>query len=323
MKVLVTGASSAFGQLVSAELRAADFGVCGWDRKSRGEEGDASRGWTGDLRGVALDDLFRTEAPNAVVHLALQSPFVGQQVAKRQRYNVTTTRALLDAVARYRVEALVFVAPSLYYGAASDLPLIRLEMDPPLGVATFPEAADIIASDLLACAALTGVPSTRTCVLRLCDVLVNGGDGLLAQLWRGPRVPTVLGFDPLVQFLDARDVATAIRLALEQALKGIYNVSSARPITLTHAIANIGRTNVPIPEAIFRISARGLFHAEFPAGALSLLKYPILLDDTAFRNRTGFLPRFDESACLEDYRKAVDEAGSAPGANQRARDDHS
>jgi UDP-glucose 4-epimerase len=289
--------------------------VIGWDRKTHAQAHEREVGqpriWIGELRSSLLDDLFRSEAPDVVVHLGLWLPFSGQ-VTRRQRYNVTLTHALLDAVGRYRVRSLVFGSHALYYGALPELPLIRLEADPPLGVAAFPEASDVVTADLLACQALWSLPSARVCVLRCCEALAGNADGLLARLWRGPRVPTVLGYDPLVQFLDARDVAFAISLAVLQQLSGVYNVGSARPMPMSQVMSALGRTHVPIPEAVFRISARGFGLAELPGGALSLLKYPLLVDDAAFRNRTGFRPCHDEAATLENYRLSLDQREAPP-----------
>lgn len=304
MKVLITGVSGSLGRLVTCDLLRAGHDVCGIDRRSWDDCPHGVRVYNTDLRGVGIHDRFRSERPDVVVHLAASSPFVPAGAA-RQRGNLVLTRALLDAVAQHGVSQLVFASRHLYYGAAADLPLVRREDDPPHGVQTFPEAADLIASDLMVSTALWRMPRMRTLVLRFCHPLGASGRGILAQLLQGTRVPTILGFDPLVQFLHSDDVARAICMGIELGLFGVYNVGGNRPLALSRIASALGRSTVSIPESLYRISVGRFGFPEIPAGSLSLLKYPIVVDDSAFRSRTGFVPRYDEMQTLEQYRAAT------------------
>lgn len=301
MKVLVAGCRGMTGRLLARALRDAGYDVCGMDRQEPlGVEPDV-RVLKVDFRSTALADVFRAETPDVLVHLGLDAP-LGLAGAERQRIHLAGTRALLDAVARYSVSTCVFVGQHLYYGAAADLPLYHRETDPPYGVETFPETADLIASDLMAASALWSVPQCRIAVLRFCHVLGTGTAGFLTQLTRGAKVPTVLGFDPLIQFLHPADIALAIHLAIAQGINGIYNVGAARPMPMSQLILGLGRSNVPIPEALYRVSVGRFGLPEIPASAIALLKYPIVVDDAAFRSRTGFMPKYDERATLEQCR---------------------
>jgi UDP-glucose 4-epimerase len=306
MKVLITGIEGRLGRLLVLELLAAGHSVCGLARRGDGGDIDGVRVYHGDLRGTLILDVLRVEQPSVVVHLATISPFSNTSAA-RQRVNLLGTQALLSAVARYGVGGLVFVSRHLYYGAAADLPTYHREEDPPHGVETYPEAADLFAADLLATTALWSIARTRSVILRFCFSLGPSARGVLGQLLLGPRIPTVLGFDPLVQFLSASDVVQAIRLAIEQGLVGVYNVGSNRPLPLSQMISQLGRHNVAIPEALFRISAGRFGFPDIPSGALSLLKYPIVVDDARFRSRTGFVPEHDEQQTLEQF-KAISQA---------------
>jgi hypothetical protein len=41
-----------------------------------------------------------------------------------------------------------------------------------------------------------------------------------------------------------------------------------------------------------------------PTGAVAHIKYPIVISDRAFRQATGFVPRYEEYATLEAFRTA-------------------
>ena len=79
-----------------------------------------------------------------------------------------------------------------------------------MGLASFPELADLVAADLYAGSALWRYPSFATSVLRMVYTLGPTGHGTLATFLRGTRVPTLLGFDPLFHFMHEQDVVNAL-----------------------------------------------------------------------------------------------------------------
>ena len=240
------------------------------------------------------------ERPDTVVHLGTVSPF-GKRGKSRVHVNLQGTRALLEAVLKFGVERFLFVSSHAYYGAGPELPLCRREDDPPYAVETFPELSDFVAAELMTAATLAAQASTKFTILRLCHPLGPSGRGVLARLLRGHRVPTVLGFDPVVQFMHEQDLIGALRITLEQAVSGIYNVGGEHPMPLSALIQKTGRVITPLPEALFRLSLGPFGLSEIPTGALSQFKYPIVVDDGPFRSRTGFQPEFDEDAVLAQF----------------------
>ena len=66
---------------------------------------------------------------------------------------------------------------------------------------------------------------------------------------RLPAIPTLLGFDPMVQVIHHDDVVTAIELALTPGVRGIFNVAGPEPVPLSRLIELTGRPAMPIPHA--------------------------------------------------------------------------
>src|SRR4029077_15733872 len=89
-----------------------------------------------------------------------------------------------------------------------------------------------------------------TTVLRVCYTLGPTGHGTLANFLRGKRVPTVLGFDPLFQFLHDDDVVQAIVRTLAKRPRGVFNVAGPQPLPLSRVIREAGRSSVPLPEFV-------------------------------------------------------------------------
>src|SRR5439155_1481245 len=116
------------------------------------------------------------------------------------RINLVGTRAVFEYAAQYGVKSVVFVGRHTFYGTAAVAPLYHVEDEPPLEVVSFPELADLVASDLFAGSALWRHPKIDTAVLRVVYTLGRSHHGTLASFLARPRVPTVLGFDPLFHF---------------------------------------------------------------------------------------------------------------------------
>jgi len=301
MKVLVTGVAGKVGQIVAGQLLAANHQVVGIDRRAWPGAPAGLEMHEADIRKRAAEDVFRTRRPDAVVHMATVTHLTAQS-EDRYRINLGGTKAVFDFCARYGVKQAVFVGRHTYYGAAPDSPLYHTEDEPPMALETFPELADLVAADLFAGSALWRFPDITTVVLRICYTLGPTHHGTLASFLRGPRVPTILGFDPLFQFIHERDSARAILTALDAKPRGVFNVAGPPPMALSGLIRGTGRQALPVPEPLLRGVLGRFGLPRLPRGALSHIKYPIVIDDSAFRKLTGFTHQADEHTTLREFR---------------------
>ncbi len=304
MKVLITGISGKIGRLVTERFVDEGHTVLGIDRRPWPDAPDGVEIFTEDIRKRPAEDVFRTRQPDALVHMATVS-HVTTGPEERYRINLRGTRTIFEHAHEYGVDQAIFVGRHTVYGAAPDAPLYYTEDEPPLAVSTFPELADLVAADLFAGSALWRYPEMNTCVLRVCYTLGPSRRGTLANFLAGPRVPTVLGFDPLYQFIHERDAARAICRALDSNLRGVFNVAGPQPVPLSNLIEVTGRTNVPLPAPVFERVLGKFGFPELPEGATPHVKYPVVVDDTPFREATGFTPQFDEIRTMEAFRWAA------------------
>jgi UDP-glucose 4-epimerase len=303
MKVLIPGISSKLGRLVAERLVEHGHEVIGIDRRPWSNAPQGVEVHEVDIRKRAAEDVFRKVRPEAVIHMATVTHLL-VQTEDRYRINLGGTRAVFEHCRDHGVAHAIFVGRHTYYGATPDAPLYHAEYEPPMEVASFPELSDLVAADLYASTALWRFPELTTTVLRLCYTLGPTGHGTLATFLRGPTVPTILGFDPLFQFMHEFDVVSAICLALEKRIRGVYNVAGPQPMPLSVIIKEAGRTHIPLPEFILR-SALGRFGLpKLPPGALGHIKYPIVIDGAAFKASTGFRHEVDEVRALHEFRDA-------------------
>jgi UDP-glucose 4-epimerase len=256
-----------------------------------------------DIRKRAAEDVFRKRRPNVVVHMATVAHFAAER-EERYRINLGGTRAVFEHCRAYGVEHAIFVGRHTYYGAGPESPLYHTEDEPPLALSTFPELADLVAADLYAATALWRYPEMTTSVLRMCYTLGPTGHGTLASFLRGARVPTVLGFDPLFQFMHERDVVRAIFLTLEKRLRGVFNVAGPPPVPLSMIVHETGRKVVPLPEFLFTAMLGRFGLPGLAPGAVSHIKYPVVIDARAFQAATGFSHEIDEARAMREFRQA-------------------
>jgi UDP-glucose 4-epimerase len=301
VKVLITGIAGKVARMVAERLLASGHDVLGIDRRAWEGAPAAIEQLQVDIRKRAAEDLFRKHRPDGVIHMATVTHLT-ERSEDRYRINLQGTRAVFDHAAAHGTKAVVFVGRHTFYGASPEAPLYHREDDPPMALSSFAELADLVAADLYAGSELWRKPQLRTAVLRLCYTLGPARTGTLATFFAGPRVPTVMGFDPLYQFLHERDAAHAICLSLEKQLHGVYNVAGPPPVPLSLLIKLTGRQQIPVPEALFRWSLGRFGLPRLPPGAVEHLKYPIVIDPAAFKKATGFAHEYDEDRTISEFR---------------------
>lgn len=303
MRVLIPGIASGLGRKLALRLFEAGHEVIGIDARIWPDAPRAIELHRADIRKRAAEEIFRKRRPEAVVHLATVGSLVVRD-EERTNINLGGTRAVFDHCRTWGVRHVVFVGRHTYYGAGPDAPLYHREDEPPGGVQSFPELSDLVAADLYAATALWRMPELATTILRVCYTLGPTGHGTLAKYLRGRRVPTLLGFDPLYQFMHEDDTVDAILLALEKRPRGVFNVAGPQPVPLSKLVRETGRTVVPLPEFLFN---RVLGKAGLPRlapGATLHVQYPVVVDDGAFREATGFQHQWDEIETMKAFASA-------------------
>ncbi len=301
MKILITGIAGALGRQVAQELVHEGHELMGIDRRPWPDAPKGVQILRGDIRKRPAEDLFRTQKPDVVIHMATVSHF-STPFEERARINLYGTRRIFEHCHRYGVKHALFVGRHTVYGAAPDTPLYHTEDDPPMGGATFPELADLVGADLYAASSMWRHPQMKAAVLRVVYVLGPSRQGTLAQFLKGSRVPMVMGYDPLFQFMHEQDAAAAICAAVKARLHGVFNVAGPAPVPLSLLCQVTGRRPLALPGPVLgRVLGRmGL--PKLPKGAISHLKFPVVVDDKAFRKATGFEATFDETRTMEAFR---------------------
>ncbi|HEX7667326.1 MAG TPA: SDR family oxidoreductase [Polyangiaceae bacterium] len=313
MKILIPGIAGAIGRLLAVRLKEAGHEVAGIDARPWKDAPPGIEVHPFDIRKRAAEDVFRKMRPDAVVHMATVTSLVVRG-EERYRINLGGTRAVFEHCRAYGVQHCIFVGRHTFYGASADSPLFHTEDEAPMALSSFPELSDLVAADLYASTALWRFPTLTTTVLRFCYSLGPSRHGTLASFLRGEVVPTLLGFDPLFQFMHENDMVSAIMLALETRIRGVYNVVGPQPLPLSVIIKKTGRRVLPLPEFVFAFALGRAGLPKLPPGALGHIKYPVVVDGSAFAEQTHFRYAHTEVETLREFRDL------APPQHRKARD---
>ncbi len=288
--VLITGVAGSLGRLLARRLRS-EWRVCGVDRRPwPGRPTDLAL-HDADLRKRAFEDVLRSEAPEAVVHLSLTSR--GPATGRQHDHNISATQKLLARCAQHGVARVVVLSSAAAYGAAPENPFGMTEEHPLAASRAYPEIRGLVERDSLACAAMWKYPELSIAVLRPVHVLGEFSKGPVAKLFRRRRVPTPMGFDPPMQFLHERDLVDAIAVALSHKLAGVYNVVGPGQVPLHTAVHACGREVWPMPDFLVRPIFRRLSPwGGWPPGVIDYFKYPLIVSGERFERATQWKPLF-------------------------------
>jgi len=289
--VLVTGACGRLGKRVVRVLHR-ERRVIGVDRRPFPDKPKDVVHEQVDIRRKKLKDLFRAEPIEAVVHLGvMHDPRASQ--AEHHSWNVAGFAKLLEYVAQFNVPKLVVLSSSNVYGPQPENAQFLNEDAPLLGGARFGEIRDLIEVDMLAQGFFWKHPETETVILRPVHIL-GRVQNAASNFLRLPTIPTLMGFDPMVQVVSEADVVGAMHCALAPAKRGIFNIAGPEPLPLSHIVKILGRSRLPVPYTLGKAVLKRLWSfrlTTFPAPELDHIRYVCMVDDRRARDELGYVPR--------------------------------
>ncbi len=287
-KVLIAGISGGYGRLLARRI-AREYPVVGVDSRPWSSRLPTVPFYEADPRRRAFENVLRRERPSVVVHLGFARDFQLSDI-KRYELNVHGTRRLLELCRRYGTARVVILSTSYVYGAVANNPSFMDEERSLAASAHYPEIRDLVEVDTLATAFMWRYPELRLVLLRPVPVLGPNVQSSIGSYLRRRTVPTILGFNPMMQFMHEEDLCEAIALAIELGDRGVYNVEGSGEVPLSVAVEETGGVRLPIPEfALRRLAARFL---ALPSGAVDYIKYPCTINGRRFAEAASFRPLF-------------------------------
>jgi len=253
-------------------------------------------------RGVA--EVFRQHRPDVVVHSG-SLPSQVRDPGRRFTDNVLGTRNILELATKYGARKAVIQSTFHVYGAVHTNHVHITEDEPLRAAQMFPQISDVVEMDHAATTYLWQHPEMETVVLRFANMVGPTLRNFISRTLRRSRVPRLLGYDPVMQFVHEDDAVAAQALAARNPGRGVYNVAGEGACAWSWAIRHAGAPYVSVPHVVAIPLVALLFRARgvmLPEHLIDYFRYPVIIDDQRFRDDFGYTPTYSTVDALKSVR---------------------
>jgi UDP-glucose 4-epimerase len=149
-------------------------------------------------------------------------------------------------------------------------------------------------------------PHVAVSLLRFANVLGTDIETPITKALQLPVAPSILGFDPLLQFVHERDVVRSIEFVMTHQVPGVYNVAGDGKLPWSEVAAVCGRRLVPLPPVLTNVAAAplgALGMIDLPPELLDLLRYGRGVDNRRLK-QAGFSYDFTAAGAVESFAEA-------------------
>ncbi len=305
-RVLVTGAARSTGRRLVAAL-AADGRVAqvvAVDDLPQPDAPDGVQTIQGGLDSHELIEALQSGGIDTVVHLGVtaEPQAAGGRAVMKERNVLGTMQLLAAAYHAPDLRRVVLKSSTAVYGAAPSDPAMWTESmhheTPRSGF-----GKDSIQVEDYVRSFDRRRPDVTVTILRLANQVGPTVSNPLTRYFELPTCPTVLGFDPRLQFLHETDTERVLEIAvLGPAVQGTFNVAGDGVVLLSQAIRIAGRPPLPIPEPLVSVAAELLRRTiDFSPEQVRFLQFGRVADTTAARDRLGFTPKWTSREAFRDF----------------------
>lgn len=211
---------------------------------------------------------------------------------------------VLRACHRHPLTKLIVSGSALVYGPHPDNPNFLVEDRPLRGMFGTPFVSDKIDVEAQVSRFRQAHPECTVTMLRLASLLGPSVRNHVVRWFSRTFVPTVLGYDPLLQFVHEVDALSALRLAIDRDVPGTFNIASGGVLPLSTVIRLSGGFAFPMPYGALRTLGSWLWSAhlcEAPPAFAALLRHLCVVDTTRARQHLGFQPDFTTRDAVLDF----------------------
>jgi len=303
--ILVTGVSRYLGALAAARLSAAPDvsrvlavdttpprGEAAALLQSPGEKIEFVRA---DIQNPLIAKVIVRSEVDTVVHMAVQVSAARSARPATKELNVIGTMQLLAACQKApALRKLVVKSSVAAYGASARDPAMFTEDTAPREMPRGGYAKDVVEVEGYVRGFSRRRPDVAVTVLRFAPFLGPRADTALTRYFSLPIVPTVLGYDPRMQFIHTDDALEVLHRAVAEDHPGVYNVAGEGVLLLSQAIRRAGRVPVPVPEpglSALAGFARRSGLVDFSIDQLDFLVHGRVVDTTRLVTEFDYRPR--------------------------------
>ena len=311
-RVLVTGLSSFWGGRIAQALEAdPDVEVIvGLDTKEPRVKLERTEFVRADQSYSILNRIVKATKVDTIVHTFLVVDSTRMSGRALHEINVIGTMNLLAAASapESSVRHVVVKSSSLIYGSTFQDPVwFREETPRTRSPRTRVERSLVEVEGYLNDFAEDN-PHVAVSLLRFSNVLGTDIVTPISKALQLPATPAIIGFDPLLQFVEEDDVVRALAFVIDRQLPGVYNVAGDGRLPWSEVASICNRPLLPIlPPLLTNLAVSPLGRLgviDLPPEMLDLLRYGRGIDNRRLK-QAGFAYRYTSAGAVESFAQAM------------------
>lgn len=307
-RVLVTGIASTLAGMLTRELeRREDIDyLVGVDVREPQHDLSRTEFVRADIRNPLVAKVLAATEVDTVVHMStVATPSSAGGRTRMKELNVMGAMQLLAACQKTEtVRKFVLKSSTAVYGSDYSDPALFREQDTPRTAPKGGFSKDATEIEGYARSFGRRRKDVSLTILRFANFLGNQVDSAFASFFSLPAIPSVLGYDPRLQFCHEDDAVEVLRRAVTEHHPGIYNVAGPGVLYLSQCIRLAGRVPVPVPPPLVNAVAglvRRTNRVDFSPEQLRFLRFGRVGDIRRLREGFGYEPRYSTRETFEDF----------------------
>jgi len=264
-----------------------------------------------DLIAPGADALLAEElekiSASILVHCALKNnPSLNWVYA--HELEVIGTLNLVHAAKAAKIKKFVLCSSTAVYGASAKNPNYLTESTPVAKNSDAHFVRDKVDAEKQVTQLLEDSSHMVVSILRFCLILGPRSDNYFTELFRRGAVPTLLGYDPLMQFVHETDALAALRIATLQDHRGTFNIIGRGVIPLSYALRNAGKVGIPLPSFIAYPAIQLLWNMQMmsvPGKLLDFFRYLWVADGEKAKKVLGFESKLSSKETFLEFAKSA------------------
>ncbi len=247
--------------------------------------------------------LLQEEKPDLLVHLAaLRSP--SRDFTYVHELNSLGALNVLAAAGESGVPRIIVGGTTMVYGARGDNPAYLSESHPLRADVQDRFVLDFVEAEKHARSHQRNYPSSRVVVLRFAQVLGPDIRDYKTRFLEAPAAITMLGYDPVLQFLHPDDATSAlVKAVYAEDARGAFNIAPNGVVPLSSALMLYGTLPIPVPHPLAYAVTEALWLAGLgvaPGAHAHYLRYSFIAGNEKARATFGWEPQWTTLETLVD-----------------------
>jgi len=299
--LIVTGLFSPLGTEVARWAADAGVRVLGVDIKPMTRPIPGIEFIRADIRNPLFPELLKAEKVDTIFHSAFRWRVRRSEAIFES--NVMGTMKLMGAAALADVKKVVIPSSTFVYGAHPNNPYFMTENNDFQGSSNVAYVRELRDIETFLNGFRRQHPEIAITVLRFANILGRGYSSSLARYLALPVIPTLMGYDPLMQTLYFDDALRAAIQALAEEHPGVYNVAASPPLPLMKIIRQAGGHSISILHPL-AYTGQNLGSMVFRKGKNILpihwdyLRFPWTAATDKIQEEWGFTPEYDAETTI-------------------------